>query len=290
MRGHAMQVTKVDSSLCLASIEAFILKLDLDACHDVAETSSAKMTISQIYHRQGGAPQIRCIIITWHLDCAVSRFTYGLINLGIGVKSSKRIEADHLYWHLFWSTFYISAFTVGGGFVIVPLLKKKFADEYHWIDEDEMIDLAAIAQSAPGALAVNASMLVGYRVAGIPGMLVSIIATILPPFILLSIISVFYDAFRSNPIIAALLKGMAADVAAVIIDVVIDLGKKEIDKKSPLSIVIMVVAFCITFFTDVNVVFVILACIAIGVIRVLFSKHHTPRKRPPKHAPGGEDT
>lgn len=196
------------------------------------------------------------------------------------MKSSKRIEANHLYWHLFWSTFYISAFTVGGGFVIIPLLKKKFADEYHWIDEEEMIDLAAIAQSAPGALAVNASMLVGYRVAGIPGMLVSIIATILPPLILLSIISVFYDALRANQVVAALLKGMAAGVAAVIIDVVIDLGRKELAKKDPINIVIMVAAFCITYFTTINVVFVLIACIVIGLVRVLIKQRHTPPDAP----------
>lgn len=184
----------------------------------------------------------------------------------------KKVETDHLYWHLFWSTFYISAFTVGGGFVIIPLLKKKFADELHWIDEDEMIDLAAIAQSAPGALAVNASMLVGYRVAGVRGMLVSIIATILPPFILLTVISVFYDLLKSNAVVAAVLKGMTAGVAAVIADVVCDLGSKEIKKKDPLSLVIMVAAFAVTYFTSVNVVFVVMACIAIGVVRVLVTR------------------
>jgi chromate transporter len=192
------------------------------------------------------------------------------------VKSHKRIEEDHLYWKLFWSTFYISAFTVGGGFVIIPLLKKKFADELHWIDEEEMVDLAAIAQSSPGALAVNASMLVGYRVAGVPGMLVSVFATILPPFILLTVISVFYDAFKSNAIVAAVLKGMTAGVAAVIAQVVIDLGAKELKKKDPLGIVIMVAAFAITYFTSVNVVFVIIACIAIGVIRVLVNRNVSP--------------
>lgn len=59
-------------------------------------------------------------------------------------------------WKLFLSTFYLSAFTFGGGYVIVSLMKKKFVDEYHWIDENEMLDLVAIAQSAPGAVAVNA--------------------------------------------------------------------------------------------------------------------------------------
>ena len=68
---------------------------------------------------------------------------------------------------LFLSTFYLSAFTFGGGYVIVTLMKKKFVDEYHWIEEEEMLDLVAIAQSAPGAIAVNGAIVVGYKLAGI---------------------------------------------------------------------------------------------------------------------------
>ena len=79
------------------------------------------------------------------------------------------------YWTLFRSTFSLSAFTVGGGFVIVPLMKKRFVDELHWIDENEMLDIAAIAQSTPGAIAVNASILIGYRLAGLLGALVTIL-------------------------------------------------------------------------------------------------------------------
>ena len=67
---------------------------------------------------------------------------------------------------LFISTLYLSAFTFGGGYVIVSLLKKKFVDEYHWIENDEMLDLVAIAQSAPGAIAVNGAIVVGYKLAG----------------------------------------------------------------------------------------------------------------------------
>ena len=83
---------------------------------------------------------------------------------------------------LFLSTLYLSAFTFGGGYVIVTLMKKKFVDQYHWIEEDEMLDLIAIAQSAPGAIAVNGAIVVGYKLAGLLGTLVAIIATILPPF------------------------------------------------------------------------------------------------------------
>ena len=80
---------------------------------------------------------------------------------------------------LFFSTLYLSAFTFGGGYVIVTLLKKKFVDEYHWIEEDEMLDLVAIAQSAPGAIAVNGAIVVGYKLAGMPGAAVAIVATII---------------------------------------------------------------------------------------------------------------
>ena len=88
-------------------------------------------------------------------------------------------------WKLFYSMVYLSTFTFGGGYVIVTLMQKKFVDEYHWINRDEMLDLVAIAQSAPGAIAVNGAIVVGYKIAGILGIIVSVIATILPPFIII---------------------------------------------------------------------------------------------------------
>ena len=112
------------------------------------------------------------------------------------------------YVKLFTSTFYLSAFTFGGGFVIIPLMKKKFVDELQWLEEDEMLNIAAIAQSSPGSVAVNAAIFVGYRIAGVGGAAVAILGTILPPFIIISIISAFYSAFRSNRIVSAVLKGM----------------------------------------------------------------------------------
>ena len=83
---------------------------------------------------------------------------------------------------LFLSTLYLSAFTFGGGYVIVTLMKDKFVDKYHWIEENEMLDLIAIAQSAPGAIAVNGAIVVGYKLAGIVGVLTAILGTVLPPF------------------------------------------------------------------------------------------------------------
>ena len=104
------------------------------------------------------------------------------------------------YWQLFLSTFKLSACTFGGGFVIIPLMRERFVKELHWIEEEEMLDLTAIAQSSPGSIAINASILVGYHVAGIPGALITVVGAALPPLIIISIISAFYQAFRSNGI------------------------------------------------------------------------------------------
>ncbi|NLP00216.1 MAG: chromate transporter [Clostridiaceae bacterium] len=170
------------------------------------------------------------------------------------------------YWTLFTSTFFLSAFTFGGGFVIVPLMKKKFVDELHWIEDREMLDLTAISRSSPGAIAVNASILIGYRIAGFFGALVSTLGTILPPLITLSVISVFYAKFRDDVVINALLKGMQAGVAAVIVDVVINLGNNIIKEKQAISILIMAGAFIATYFLNINVIYIILICGLIGVI------------------------
>ena len=91
----------------------------------------------------------------------------------------------------------IGGLTFGGGYVIVTLMKKKFVDEYHWIDEQEMLDFTALAQSCPGAIAVNGAIVVGYKLAGLAGTLVAIIGTIIPPFVIISLISAFFSCFSS---------------------------------------------------------------------------------------------
>lgn len=175
----------------------------------------------------------------------------------------------NIYIKLFISTFYLSAFTFGGGYVIIPLMKKKFVDDLQWIEDDEMLNLTAIAQSSPGAVAVNAAILLGYRVAGILGALVTILGTVLPPFITLSVISIFYTAFRDNIVVNAVLKGMQAGVAAVIADVVLNLGSNVLKQKDIVSMIIMVGAFIATFFFRINVIYIVLVCGCMGAAKIL---------------------
>ncbi len=183
----------------------------------------------------------------------------------------KREGAPSLF-RLFLSTLSLSAFTFGGGYVIVPLMKKKFCDEHGWIEEDEILNLVAIAQSAPGAMAVNASILLGYRIAGAPGMLAAIFGTILPPLITLSLVSLFYDAFRQNRWAAALLTAMRAGVAAVIADVVWTMAGRLLKEKRVFPFLLMLCSFAASFFLKVSVIVVLPVCGLLGWFGTLAEK------------------
>ena len=182
------------------------------------------------------------------------------------------MQKKSVLWQLFLSTLCLSAFTFGGGYVIVSLMKKRFVDELHWIDEPEMLDLIAIAQSSPGAIAVNGAIVVGYKLAGLRGVLVAILATILPPFCIISVISLVYQAFRSNVYLSRVLAGMQAGVGAVIASVVWDMGSEIVKKKSVPSIVIMIAAFLAAYVLKISVIYIILACILIGIARTLLAE------------------
>ena len=168
------------------------------------------------------------------------------------------------YKKLFLSTFKLSACTFGGGFVIVPLMKKRFVEELGWIGEDEMLDMIAIAQSSPGAIAVNASILVGYHVAGFPGAMITVLGTVLPPLIIISIISLFYQAFRDNAIVNMAMAGMLCGVAAVICDVVLTMAGSTFQKKRILPVLVMLGSFIAVRFFSVNIILIILVCGMIG--------------------------
>lgn len=176
------------------------------------------------------------------------------------------------YGKLFLSTFQLSACTFGGGFVIVPLMRQKFVEKLHWIEEDEMMDLTAIAQSSPGAIAVNASILVGYHIGGIPGALVTTLGAVLPPLIIISVISLFYQAFRDNAIVNMVMNGMLAGVAAVICDVVLTMGTETFKQKRVLPVVILFASFLAVRCFGVNIIFIILICGGVGAIDTIWQQ------------------
>ncbi len=183
----------------------------------------------------------------------------------------KKINFDKLK-TLFFSTLYLSAFTFGGGYVIVSLFKNKFVDKLHWISDDEMMDYVAIAQSAPGPIAINGAIVIGYKICGLPGIFFAVLGAVIPPFVILTVVSVFYDMFRSNSYVQSVLTGMKSGVSAVIVSVVWDMLAGIAQKKDLFLIMIMIITFVLDYFLNVNVIWIILGTLAVGIIKFLITR------------------
>lgn len=183
----------------------------------------------------------------------------------------KKKANPKILWQLFISMFLLSSCTFGGGFVIVSLMKKKFVDEKKWLEEDEMLDITAITQSSPGPLPVNASVIIGYRMAGIAGSLTAIAGTILPPMIIISLISLCYEQFRTNEIVALALQVTRAGVAAVIMDVTLNLAGNIIKLHNTFYLVMMILCFIAVVFFNVSAMAVILTCLAVGIVNAVIT-------------------
>lgn len=178
------------------------------------------------------------------------------------------------YRRLFMSTFLISAFTVGGGFVIIPLLRAKYVEEYGWLDDKETLNLVSIAQSMPGVVAVNTAIILGYRMAGLRGTLTALSATILPPLIIISVIASFYSLMADNMYVKYALKGMQCGATAIILSVAYDLLKKQLKKRLLLPVLIIVGTFVANYFLDVNLILLIAIDGLIGLLAMRDARYN----------------
>jgi len=185
-----------------------------------------------------------------------------------------RKDTPHFFWELFKSTFLISAFTVGGGFVIIPLLRAKYVDEYGWLDDKETLNLVSIAQSMPGVVACNSAIMLGYRMAGLAGTLTTLLATILPPLITISIISCFYDLFAHNEYVRYALKGMQCGATAIIINVAYDLLNKQLKKKLALPLAIIAGTFVANYCFGINIMLLVVLDGLIGLAFMRGAKYN----------------
>lgn len=172
---------------------------------------------------------------------------------------------------LFYTTFLISAST-SGGYAIIGIMKNKFVNKKQWISEDEMVDLLAIAQSTPGPIAINTSILVGYRICGLLGAIVTMLGTTLPPLIIMSVVAVCYEQFKDIKVIKYIMQGMQAGVAALLINVTIDLFTNLTKQKSILSYILFIVSFILIRFTNIHILIIALGCAIAGVIKVFSMK------------------
>lgn len=120
------------------------------------------------------------------------------------------------YWQLFWTFFRIGSFTIGGGYAMIPLIEKEVVDKQKWIGSRDFLDMLAMAQSAPGVIAINTAIFVGYKLKKFPGSVAAVIGCALPSFVIILLIATFFVEIRSNPIVEKIFKGIRPAVVALI--------------------------------------------------------------------------
>lgn len=149
---------------------------------------------------------------------------------------------------------------------MISLMRERFVEKLGWIDDDTLTEIIALGQSAPGAMIINSSVLMGYRLLGFRGALTALFGTALPPIIILSLISRFYELIRDTAFVSAAFRGMRAGIAAVIADTVVNMAAPYLNRKSIPYICVMAAAFIAGFFLNLNAGLIILSCGAVGVI------------------------
>ena len=122
----------------------------------------------------------------------------------------------NIYWDLFRTFFKIGIFTLGGGYAMIPLIEEEVVNRHQWVSKEEMLDLIAIAQSCPGVFAINIAIFIGYKLHKTQGAIATAFGTALPSFLIILAIAIFFAAFKDNPVIAALFRGIRPAVVALI--------------------------------------------------------------------------
>ena len=167
--------------------------------------------------------------------------------------------------------FKIGLFTFGGGYVILPMINKEIVQKHGWVDNEEVIDYYAIGQSLPGIIAVNTANFIGYKVAGVPGAIVSSLGVISPSIILITIIATLLTGFQDLPIVRHALNGIQIAVCMLMTTTIIQLMKGSVKDIAGASICIS--AFVLAYFMGVSVIILVISAAAAGItIRTLATR------------------
>lgn len=163
--------------------------------------------------------------------------------------------------------FKIGAFTFGGGYAMIPIIKEEIVDKQGWIEEEEFIDALAVVQGSPGPVAVNTSIYIGYRLQGFKGALVSVLGTVLPSFLIILLVATVFSQFRGNPIVEKVFKGIRPTVVALIVSAVYKLMKSA--GQNIRSVIIGLLTVVLIVFFDISPIYIILVG---GLGYIIFKK------------------
>ncbi len=177
---------------------------------------------------------------------------------------------------LFGTFFKIGAFTIGGGYAMLPLVQREVAEKRKWIEENDMLDIIAIAESTPGPIAINTATFVGTRAAGFWGAFSATLGSVLPSFIIITALSVVLEKLMKYEPVAFAFNGIRAGVIALIVKALWGMAKQC--PRNLFSVILALVAFALVLFLDVNVLYVIIGAALIGLSVALISKKKEGQK------------
>ncbi|MGI6718124.1 MAG: chromate transporter [Bacteroidales bacterium] len=163
----------------------------------------------------------------------------------------------NIYLEIFLTFSKVGAFTIGGGWAMIPLIEKEVVDKKKWIKREEFIDMIALSQSLPGILAVNFAVFIGYRLKKVKGSFVSLIATILPSFLIILSIAIFFSKFQDNQVVVRIFKGIRPAVVALIAVPVFTTAKAA--KLNLKNMIVPILATVLIAFNGISPVYIILA-------------------------------
>ena len=176
----------------------------------------------------------------------------------------------NIYLNSFLTFFKVGAFTLGGGYAMIPLIEKEVVDNKQWLDRKSFLDLIAVAQSVPGVFAVNMAIFVGYKLKGVKGSIITALGTILPSFITILAIAIFLYGFKDNELIIKIFKGIRPAVVALIAVPVLTTAKTAgITYK---TVVIPVVTALLIWLLNVSPIYIVMAAIIAGVSYQLYKQ------------------
>ncbi|MBR2701184.1 MAG: chromate transporter [Erysipelotrichaceae bacterium] len=167
------------------------------------------------------------------------------------------------------TTTFTTSMTANSGYAILAVMKSLMVDKYHWFTEEEMNDFTTMSQSSPGPMAVNSSLIVGYQLAGPLGAFAAVVGVMIPPIVIMIIVTYFYQTIVTNQYVRIFMSGMQAGVVAMLIDVIIGLFTTVTKRKSIYPYIIMIISFVFIRFTDFSMFYLIAGCIIAAVIKTL---------------------
>jgi len=173
-------------------------------------------------------------------------------------------------WKIFLTFLKIGAFTFGGGYAMIPLIQKEAVEKNHWVTDEDILDIVAIAESTPGPIAINAATFVGYRVKGFAGALAATFGVVLPSFVVILTISYVLQQFRDWKVVDYAFRGIRAGVLVLMLKALFKMFKTN--KKSTVGYIIMGLSFVLTALVGVNTFLVILLCGLLGLVSSLMAE------------------